>query len=62
MLQPLVHNTDAAPTPNILFPDTTSEVPQTEEEEGDKQHKPPPTPAKEWTKMVYTFQDVQTQA
>ena len=59
MLQPLVHNTDAVPVPNILFPDTTSEVPQTEEEE-DKQHKPPPALAKEWTEMVYTFQDVQT--
>ena len=61
MLQPLIHNTDAAQAPNNLFPNTISDMPQGEEEE-DKQHKPPPVPAKEWTEMVYTFQDLQTQA
>ena len=61
MLQPLVHNTDAAPAPTNLFSDNISDMPQVEEEE-DQQHKPPPKPAKEWTEAVYTFQDVQTQA
>ena len=61
MLQPLVHNTDAAPAPKNLFSDNISDMPQVEEEE-DQQHQPPPKPAKEWTEAVYTFQDVQTQA
>ena len=30
MLQPLIHNTDAAPVPNNLFPDTMLDMPQAE--------------------------------
>ena len=61
MLDPLINNTDVVLAPAPLFLDLSAEIPYVEEEEDAKQ-KPPPPPTKEWTKVVYTFQDVQTQA
>ena len=61
MLNPLVDNDDAAPPPESLFPNITGDPPQVDEEVDTKQP-PLPPPAKEWTEMVYTFQDLQTQA
>ena len=48
MLNPLINNADAAPTPANLFPDLPADMPQVEEEEDAKQP-PPPQPPKEWT-------------
>ena len=61
MLNPLINNADAAPTPSTLFPDLPIEMPHVEEEEDAKQP-PPPEPPKKWIEHVYTFQDLQTQA
>ena len=61
MLNPLVSNQDAAPPPEGLLPDDKSEIPHADEEEEAPQPLPP-SPPKEWTESVYTFQDLQTQA
>ena len=61
MLNPLIDNEDAAPALATLFPEVTPNMRQVDEEEEAKQP-PPPPPPKEWTKNVYTFQDLQTQA
>ena len=61
VLNLLVNNKDAALTPTTLFLDIPTEIPN-DADEDNAQQKPPPVPPKEWTKIVYTFQDVQTQA
>ena len=57
MLNPLIDKEDAAPAPANLFPDVTLDMPQVDEEEEARQP-PPPQPPKEWTKSIYTFQDL----
>ena len=61
MLNPLVDKDDAAPPPESLFTNITTDSPQVEEE-ADTKRPPLPLPAREWTETVYTFQDLQTQA